>query len=88
MVVGLHLVESAHNKLRARKAVVVYIQNRGLKRFSDEMIKVSVAKTKRTGLLVRIIALILQILVPRRVYLATIKGVFHGQVPFNFVEVI
>ena len=56
--------------------------------FSDEMIKVSVAKTKRTGLLVRIIALILQILVPRRVYLATIKGVFHGQVPFNFVEVI
>ena len=47
------------------------------KGFSDEMIKVSVGKTKRTGLLARIIALILQILVPRRVYLATIKGVFY-----------
>ena len=52
------------------------------------MIKVSVGKTKRTGLLARIIALILQILVPRRVYLATIKGVFYWHVPFNFVEVI
>lgn len=70
MVMGLSLVKSAHN-LRARLKVGVS------KVFANEMIKVSVAKTKRTGLLVRIIALILQILVPRRVYLATIKGVFH-----------
>ena len=47
------------------------------KGFSDEIIKVSVGKTKGTGLLARIIALTLQILVPRRVYLATIKGVFY-----------
>ena len=32
MVMGLYLVERAHN-LRAREAVVVYIQNRGLKSF-------------------------------------------------------
>ena len=70
MVRGLYLVKSAHN-LRARLKVGVS------KVFANDMIKVSVAKTKRTGLLVRIIALILQILVPRRVYLATIKGVLH-----------
>lgn len=70
MVMGLSLVKSAHN-LRARLKVGVS------KVFANEMIKVSVAKTKRTGLLVRIIALILQILVPRRVYLATVKGVFR-----------
>ena len=70
MVMGLYLVKSAHN-LRARLKVGVS------KVFSDEVIKVSVAKTKRTGLLVRIIALILQILFSRRIYLATIKGVFH-----------
>ena len=70
MVMGLYLVKSAHN-LRARLKVGVS------KVFVNDMIKVSVAKTKRTGLLVRIIALILQILVPRRVYLPTIKGVFH-----------
>ena len=70
MVMGLYLVKSAHN-LRARLKVGVS------KVFANDKIKVSVAKTKRTGLLVRIIALILQILVPRRVYLPTIKGVFH-----------
>ena len=70
MVMGLYLVKSAHN-LRALLKVGVS------KVFANDMIKVSVAKTKRTGLLVRIIALILQILVPRRVYLPTIKGVFH-----------
>ena len=70
MVMGLYLVKSAHN-LRARLKVGVSNV------FANDMIKVSVAKTKRTGLLVRIIALILQILVPRRVYLPTIKGVFH-----------
>ena len=70
MVMGLYLVKSAHN-LRALLKVGVS------KVFANDMIKVSVAKTKRTGLLVRIIALILQILVPRRVYLATMKGVFH-----------
>ena len=32
MVMGLYLVKSAHN-LRAREAVVVYIQNRDLKSF-------------------------------------------------------
>ena len=70
MVMGLYLVKSTHN-LRARLKVGVS------KVFAKDMIKVPVAKTKRTGLLVRIIALILQILVPRRVYLPTIKGVFH-----------
>ena len=70
MVMGLYLVKRAHN-LQARLKVGVS------KVFVNDMIKVSVAKTKRTGLLVRIIALVLQILVPRRVYLPTIKGVFH-----------
>ena len=70
MVMGLYLVKSAHN-LRARLKVGVS------KVFVNDMIKVSVAKTKKIGLLVRIIALVLQILVPRRVYLPTIKGVFH-----------
>ena len=70
MVMGLYLVKSAHN-LQARLKVGVS------KVFSDKVIKLSVSKTKSTGLSARIIALILQILVPRRVYLATIKGVFH-----------
>ena len=46
-------LESPDN-LRARKAVVVYIQERGFNSFADNMIKLSVNKTKWTGLLARI----------------------------------
>ena len=57
-------LESPDNK-RARKAVVVYMQDRGFNSFASNMIKPSVNETKWRSLLARIRALILYISLPR-----------------------
>ena len=53
-------LESPDN-LRARKAVVVYMQDRGFNSFASNMIKLSVNETKWSSLLARTCALILYI---------------------------